>query len=50
MIRKRFSVDKQAQRFRVEFYQQQRYCGMLLIEFDAALASQPESASVQSNL
>ena len=50
MIRQRFSVDQQAQRFRVEFYQQQRFCGMLLMEFDAALASKTEHAASVSNL
>lgn len=50
MIRQRFSVDQQAQRFRVEFYQQHRFCGMLLMEFDAALASKTEQAASVSNL
>ncbi len=34
-INKRFSVDQQAQRFRVEFYREDRYSGMILIDFSA---------------
>jgi hypothetical protein len=45
MIAKRFSVDKSAQRFRVEFYQQDRYCGMLLVDFNAAMISSRSAAS-----
>lgn len=39
MIAKRFSVDKKARRFRVEFYQKNLYCGMLLVDFNSSLAS-----------
>jgi hypothetical protein len=50
MFRKRFSVDKQAQRFRVEFYQQDRYCGMLLVDFDSPVVSQAQQVTHSSNL
>ncbi len=41
-IAKRFSVDQQANRFRVEFYRQKKYSGMILIDFsgEARLGSQ----------
>lgn len=42
MIAKRFSVDKNARRFRVEFYQKDHYCGMLLVDFNPSLASQSQ--------
>lgn len=34
-IRSRFSVDKQSKIFRVEIYQGKRYCGMILVRFNA---------------
>jgi hypothetical protein len=32
-ISSRFSVDKQAEKFRVEFYKEEKYSGMILIDF-----------------
>jgi hypothetical protein len=32
-IRKRFSIDKSAKRFRVEVYTDHRYCGMVIVDF-----------------
>ncbi len=32
-ISRRFSVDRQADKYRVEFYQQKKYSGMILIDF-----------------
>ncbi len=34
-IARRFSVDQQANKFRVEFYRQNKYSGMILIDFSA---------------
>lgn len=41
-IGKRFSVDEQADKFRVEFYRQKKYSGMILIDFsiESRLGSQ----------
>ena len=41
-IAKRFSVDEQAEKFRVEFYRENNYSGMILIDFSggARLGSQ----------
>ena len=46
MIAKRFSVDKNARRFRVEFYQKDHYCGMLLVDFNSSLASQSQQQAI----
>lgn len=34
-IRQRFSVDKQSRIYRVEIYQGKKYCGMILVRFNA---------------
>ncbi len=34
-IMRRFSVDRQARLYRVEFYRANRFCGMLLVDFSA---------------
>ena len=42
-ITSRFSVDKQAQKFRVEFYHEKKYSGMILLDFSKS--SRMESAA-----
>ena len=32
---KQFSIDKAAKRFRVEVYTEQRYCGMVVVDFQS---------------
>ncbi len=49
-IASRFSVDRQARLFRLEFYKDKKYCGMLLLNFNRKKPARLSSLSDYANI